>query len=570
MNHQTIIVLDFGGQYNQLIARRVRECGVYCEVKPYTTPLADLLAMKPIGFIFTGGPNSVYLEDAPHVDPALFDAGVPVLGICYGCQLIAHHLGGKVVAANDATAREYGKTETFFDTNCKLFKGLPEKSVTWMSHGDYMEKVPEGFSLVAHSDACPNVAICDETRGFYGVQYHPEVNHTEFGTAMIRNFLYEVCGATGDWTMGDYKNTAIAAVREKVGSGRVLLALSGGVDSSTAAALLREQGYICGGAMLRLCREPEVAHLAAQSAEDARRTAERLGMDFYLFDETERFSRCVMEKFVAEYCAGRTPNPCIDCNRELKFGALLDRALEMGYDYLATGHYARIDYDQAAGRWRLLRGRDRKKDQSYVLYQLTQFQLSHLLLPVGDFDKDAIRQEARQAGLDVADKSDSQDICFIPDGDYVQFLRQHGAELTPGDFVDKDGRVLGRHKGLPCYTSGQRKGLGVAAGKHVYVVRKNGADNTILLGDDADLFSAALTASRVNWIAGEAPAAPVRCTAKTRYSQHIDAPCTAYPLAGEGVRVVFDAPQRAITAGQSVVLYDGDEVLGGGVIDGAE
>ena len=215
MNHQTIIVLDFGGQYNQLIARRVRECGVYCEVKPYTTPLADLLAMKPIGFIFTGGPNSVYLEDAPHVDPALFDAGVPVLGICYGCQLIAHHLGGKVVAANDATAREYGKTETFFDTNCKLFKGLPEKSVTWMSHGDYMEKVPEGFSLVAHSDACPNVAICDETRGFYGVQYHPEVNHTEFGTAMIRNFLYEVCGATGDWTMGDYKNTAIAAVRER-------------------------------------------------------------------------------------------------------------------------------------------------------------------------------------------------------------------------------------------------------------------------------------------------------------------------------------------------------------------
>ena len=240
MNHQTIIVLDFGGQYNQLIARRVRECGVYCEVKPYTTPLADLLAMKPIGFIFTGGPNSVYLEDAPHVDPALFDAGVPVLGICYGCQLIAHHLGGRVVAANDATAREYGKTETFFDTNCKLFKGLPEKSVTWMSHGDYMEKVPEGFSLVAHSDACPNVAICDETRGFYGVQYHPEVNHTEFGTAMIRNFLYEVCGATGDWTMGDYKNTAIAAVREKVGSGRVLLALSGGVDSSVVAALLAE------------------------------------------------------------------------------------------------------------------------------------------------------------------------------------------------------------------------------------------------------------------------------------------------------------------------------------------
>ena len=174
MNHQTIIVLDFGGQYNQLIARRVRECGVYCEVKPYTTPLADLLAMKPIGFIFTGGPNSVYLEDAPHVDPALFDAGVPVLGICYGCQLMAHTLGGQVTAAQEDTAREYGKTRTFYNTDCKLFKGLPAEGISWMSHGDYMAKVPEGFALVAHSDARPNVAICDESRGFYGVQFHPE------------------------------------------------------------------------------------------------------------------------------------------------------------------------------------------------------------------------------------------------------------------------------------------------------------------------------------------------------------------------------------------------------------
>ena len=166
--------------------------------------------------------------------------GVPVLGICYGCQLIAHNLGGRVVAATDDSAREYGKTETYFDTSCKLFKNLPAQGITWMSHGDYMEKVPEGFSLVAHSDACPNVAICDEARGFYGVQYHPEVNHTEHGTDMIRNFLYEVCGATGDWTMGDYKETAIRSIREKVGDGKVLLALSGGVDSSVAAALVAE------------------------------------------------------------------------------------------------------------------------------------------------------------------------------------------------------------------------------------------------------------------------------------------------------------------------------------------
>ena len=240
MSHQLVVVLDFGGQYNQLIARRVRECGVYCEVKPYTTPLEQIKAMAPIGIIFTGGPNSVYDEKAPHVDPEIFNLGIPVLGICYGCQLMAHTLGGRVTAAQNDSAREYGKTETYYNTDCKLFKGLPAQGISWMSHGDYMAKVPEGFDLVAHSDACPNVAIADEKWGFYGVQYHPEVNHTENGVAMIRNFLYEVCGAAGDWSMGDYKNTAIREIREKVGGGKVLLALSGGVDSSVVAALLAE------------------------------------------------------------------------------------------------------------------------------------------------------------------------------------------------------------------------------------------------------------------------------------------------------------------------------------------
>ena len=240
MSKQSILVLDFGGQYNQLIARRVRECNVYCEVKPYTMSLEEIKAFDPMGIIFTGGPNSVYDEKSPQVDPAIFELGVPVLGICYGCQLIAHNLGGRVTAATDDSAREYGKTETYYNTDCRLFKGLPKQGVSWMSHGDYMEKVPEGFDLVAHSDACPNVAICDEKRGFYGVQFHPEVNHTEHGIDMIRNFLYEVCGAKGEWTMGDYCKTAIAQIREKVGSGKVLLALSGGVDSSVAAALLAE------------------------------------------------------------------------------------------------------------------------------------------------------------------------------------------------------------------------------------------------------------------------------------------------------------------------------------------
>ena len=240
MKNQKVLVLDFGGQYNQLIARRVRECNVYCEVKPYDMPLEAIKEYDPIGIIFTGGPNSVYEAGSPHPDHGVFSLGVPVLGICYGCQLLADELGGQVTAAQDDSAREYGKTMTYFDTNCKLYQGLPESSITWMSHGDYMAKVPEGFSLVAHSDACPNVGICDEARGFYGVQFHPEVNHSVYGQDMIRNFLYNVCGAAGDWTMADYKRIAIENIRNKVGDGKVLLALSGGVDSSVAAALLAE------------------------------------------------------------------------------------------------------------------------------------------------------------------------------------------------------------------------------------------------------------------------------------------------------------------------------------------
>ena len=240
MKNQRILILDFGGQYNQLIARRVREGNVYCEVKPFSTSLEEIKAFAPIGIIFTGGPNSVYEAGSPHVDTGVYGLGVPILGICYGCQLLAHELGGKVTAAQDDSAREYGKTETYFDTSCKLFKNIPAESITWMSHGDYMAQVPQGFRLVAHSAACPTVGICDEERGFYGVQFHPEVNHTVYGSEMLHNFLYEICGAVGDWTMADYKRRAIEEIRAKVGDGKVLLALSGGVDSSVAAALLAE------------------------------------------------------------------------------------------------------------------------------------------------------------------------------------------------------------------------------------------------------------------------------------------------------------------------------------------
>ena len=233
--NQTVVILDFGGQYNQLIARRVRECGVYCEVLPYHTPVEKILEKEPIGIIFTGGPNSVYLEDAPRCSKEVFELGIPVLGICYGIQVMAHTLGGHVTSPD---SREYGKTETKYDTACPLFDGLPAEGITWMSHTDYVDQMPEGFSATAHTDSCPTAAMQNREKKLYGLQFHPEVLHTENGTQMLHNFLYRVCGAKGDWTMGDYAQNTIDAIRQKVGDGKVLLALSGGVDSSVAAALL--------------------------------------------------------------------------------------------------------------------------------------------------------------------------------------------------------------------------------------------------------------------------------------------------------------------------------------------
>ena len=235
MSHQLCIVLDFGGQYNQLIARRVRECGVYCEVLSYKTPIEKIKALSPVGIIFTGGPNSVYADGSPRVDKAIFDLGIPILGICYGCQLMAYTLGGKVTPASTS---EYGKTQTFYDTNSILFDGLSADGTSWMSHTDMVSGMPEGFESAAHSDSCPVAAMQNNEKKLYGIQFHPEVNHTVNGVKMLHNFLYKACGCTGDWTMGDYAKTAINDIREKVGDGKVLLALSGGVDSSVAAALL--------------------------------------------------------------------------------------------------------------------------------------------------------------------------------------------------------------------------------------------------------------------------------------------------------------------------------------------
>ena len=348
----------------------------------------------------------------------------------------------------------------------------------------------------------------------------------------------------------------------------ICVAMSGGVDSAGAALLLRQQGYEVSGVTMHLhsCKERPGLCGSEKDIEMARAVASTIGIPHTVLDFSDQFQQTVMDRFVFEYVHGRTPNPCIDCNREIKFGALLDWTLEHGADALATGHYARVSYDTTSGRWLLLRGRDRKKDQSYFLYQLTQHQLAHLLLPVGDYEKPALRALAAEAGLVNADKADSQDICFVPDGDYMTFLQEYGGVIpVPGDFIDESGRVLGRHKGIERYTPGQRKGLGVSSDAPLYVLRKDLASSTIILGPNSALFTHKLVAERVNWISIPEPTCPISVTAKTRYSQREDS-AVVYPLSNGQVRVEFDEPQRAVTAGQAVVFYDGEKVVGGGTI----
>ena len=353
---------------------------------------------------------------------------------------------------------------------------------------------------------------------------------------------------------------------------RVLVAMSGGVDSSAAAALLLEQGYEVAGATMRLWPGGESAGENGEGADaavqDARRVAQTLGIEHFVFDFSDVFRTRVIEPFVQDYICGRTPNPCVRCNRAVKFGALLDRAREMGFDCIATGHYARIAFDASSGRWQLLRAASGTKDQTYVLYHLTQEQLAHVLFPAGGLEKTALRAYAQRAGLDVADKPDSQEICFVPDNDYAGFIERLLPDTLPpaGDFVDLQGRVLGRHSGIYRYTVGQRKGLGITFGEPRYVVRIDAGRNEVVLGRGDEVFSGALTAGELSFLDGAPPEAPVRVTARIRYSAK-DAPALLTMLPDGRCRVEFDQLQRAVTPGQSVVFYDGDRVLGGGVIE---
>lgn len=340
---------------------------------------------------------------------------------------------------------------------------------------------------------------------------------------------------------------------------RVLVAMSGGVDSAVCALLLKEQGFDCLGVYMKLFP-------SNREGEEAARVCKALAIPFEEADFTQTFRREVVEDFIRVYEGGGTPNPCVTCNRKLKFGALLDYGLERGCDYIATGHYARVERSARTGRYELKKALFWEKDQSYVLSCLTQEQLSHTLFPLGELSKAQVRAMAERNGLSPAHRKDSQDICFIPDGDYLAFLeRERGESYPPGDFVDQTGKPLGRHRGAAGYTIGQRKGLGLPMGERVYVCGKDMEKNTVTVGPESALYAQGLIAGDMNWIAVEDLTGPLRVEVKTRYRQ-AEQTATVSPLTDGRVRVDFDEPQRAVSPGQAVVLYQGDTVVGGGTI----
>jgi tRNA-specific 2-thiouridylase len=353
---------------------------------------------------------------------------------------------------------------------------------------------------------------------------------------------------------------------------RVVVAMSGGVDSSVAAALLVESGHEVIGLSMQLYDQRESPEAfgsccSLDDLQDARRVAHRLGIPHYIVQLERPFEQTVISNFVREYASGRTPIPCVHCNADLKFHELLDRAAGLGATAVATGHYARVAYDEVARRYRLYRGADLDKDQSYFLFSLTQDQLARALFPVGHLAKRDVRGVAARHQLAVAEKPDSHEICFIPDGDTAGFVeRALGDDTAPGDIIDSSGRILGRHRGVHRFTVGQRKGLGVATGQPMYVLRLEPERARVIVGPRDDLAGVDLTASAVSWISGTPPSGPLRVSARIRH-RHQDAPATVTSDGDSRAQVMFDEPQVAITPGQAVVFYDGDEVLGGGWID---
>ncbi len=352
---------------------------------------------------------------------------------------------------------------------------------------------------------------------------------------------------------------------------RAMIAMSGGVDSSVAAYLMLREGYDCVGATMKLFANDdsivcEKTCGAPDDAADAAQVAARLGIPHQLFDFSDRFRCDVMQQFADAYVTGHTPNPCVECNRSLKFGAMLEKMRELGLDHLVTGHYAQVVWNEEYGCHVLKKAVDGTKDQTYFLYTLTPVQLRHIRFPLGFLEKSEVRRIAEENGFVTAKKKESQDICFVPDGDYAGFIeRFSGRHFDEGDFTDRDGNILGRHRGIIHYTIGQRKGIGIAAGHPIYVCGIDTVRNRVVLGEQEELFTDTLTADRVNLICPEAFAKPVRVLAKIRY-RHREQPASAWLSEDGRLHIVFDQPQRAVTKGQAVVLYQGEIVVGGGTI----
>ena len=518
---EKILILDFGSQYTQLIARRVRELNVYCEIHPFNKIPAIDASVR--GVILSGSPFSVRDAQAPTPDLSAIKGKLPLLGVCYGAQFLASAFGGEV---QPAPSREYGRAMlSVGDPSDALMRDLPARTQVWMSHGDTITRVPDNYKLVASTEDVRVAAFRIAGEQTWGIQFHPEVYHSTDGTQLLKNFVVGICGCSQSWTSESFVESTVRELREKVGDDKVVLGLSGGVDSSVAAWLLKEQGHeVVGLFMINWHDTTGTLEGDCPWHDDrvfAELVARKLDIELHVVDLSADYRTRVVDYMFAEYERGRTPNPDVLCNREIKFDVFLREALKLGADYVATGHYCRkAEETLPDGRTihKLLAGSDPNKDQSYFLCQLSQEQLSRALFPVGGLLKPEVRRIAEEQGLATAKRKDSQGICFVGKVDLPTFLQQKlapkkgniheilpawpkyvreevpaegepttgqlAALAEPWHYTVRDGKKIGEHNGAHYYTIGQRKGLGIGGRREsLFILATDTVQNVIWVGE---------------------------------------------------------------------------------------